>query len=63
MTKLKQYRERAGLSQSGLARLSGVNVRMIQKYEQADRDIKKASAETVYRLARALNCTMEELLL
>lgn len=38
---LKKYRERAGLSQAQLAEASGVNIRMIQHYEQGDKDIKK----------------------
>lgn len=50
------------LSQFQLAKASGVSLRMIQKYEQGDRDIKKAQAETVYKLAKALNCQMEELI-
>lgn len=35
---------------------------MLQKYEQGDRDLNKAQAETVYKLAKALNCKMEELI-
>ena len=50
------------LSQSQLAKASGVSLRMLQKYEQGDRDIKKAQAETVYKLAQALDCTIEELI-
>ena len=51
-----------GLSQSQLATQSGINVRMIQYYEQQTKDINKAEAATVYRLACALGCKMEELL-
>ena len=50
------------LSQSQLAKASGVSLRMLQKYEQGDRDLNKAQAETVYKLAKALNCKMEELI-
>lgn len=59
---LKRFREDAGLSQSKLAEQSGVSVRMIQHYEQGVKDINKAEALTVYRLAQALNCYMEDLL-
>ena len=62
MNKLKEKRMQWKLSQSQLAKASGVSLRMIQKYEQGDRDIKKAQAETVYQLAKALNCKMEELI-
>lgn len=62
MTNLKRIREARGLSQSKLAEASGVNVRMIQHYEQGSKDINAAAAITVYRLAQALECTVEFLL-
>lgn len=62
MNKLKMYREKKGIAQGGLANLSQVNMRMIQKYEQGDRSLNKASAETVYKLAKALECNIEDLL-
>lgn len=61
-TNLKRIREVIGLSQSKLAKESGVNIRMIQHYEQGVKDLNKAQAITVYRLAQALNCTVEDLL-
>lgn len=60
--KLKKIRTNKGLSQGGLAALTNVNVRMIQKYEQGERDINKASGETLYKLSKALNCNIEDLL-
>lgn len=62
MKKLKYSRESKGLSQSQLAKASGVNVRMIQNYEQGIRDINKAEALTVYKLAKSLDVEMSELL-
>ena len=62
MSNLKHYREQAGLSQSQLAKVSGVNVRMIQNYEQGYKDINKASVITVYKLAKALNINTEDLI-
>lgn len=50
------------LSQSELAKKSTVSVRMIQKYEQGGKNINKAQAETVYKLSKALGCTMEDLI-
>lgn len=61
-TNLKLIRIMSGLSQSKLAEASGVNVRMIQHYEQGAKDINVAAALTVYRLAQALDCTVEDLL-
>lgn len=62
MTPLKAYRESKEISQSQLAELSGVNVRMIQHYEQGSKDLSKASAITVYQLATALGVTVEDLI-
>lgn len=59
---LKQLRNQAGLSQSQLAMIADVSIRMIQKYEIGDKDIQKAQAITVYKLARALDCSMEDVI-
>ena len=61
-THLKQIREHSGLSQSELSLLSGVNLRSIQMYEQRVNNIDKAHANTLYKLARALKCQIEDLL-
>lgn len=61
-TKLKMIRENRGVSQSELARLSGVKLRSIQMYEQKINDIDKAQAGTVYKLSRVLGCSVEDLL-
>lgn len=62
MNNLKSIRETKNISQSKLAELSGVSVRMIQHYEQGVKDISKAQAITVYNLAQALECTVEDLI-
>lgn len=62
MTNLKRIREAADVSQSKLAGASGVSVRMIQHYEQGVKDLNRAQAITVHRLAQALDCTVEDLL-
>ena len=62
MSNLKRIRESKGLSQSQLSKLSGVNLQMIQKYEQGVKDINKAQVETIYKLAQALECTVEDLI-
>lgn len=61
-TKLKKIRESRQLSQSELAKLSGVSLRSIQLYEQRVNDIDKAQAQTLYKLSCALGCNIEDLL-
>lgn len=55
-------RTESNLSQSQLAEKAGVNVRMIQHYEQGYKNINTAQAITVYRIAEALGCTVGDLL-
>ncbi|MEI3141110.1 MAG: helix-turn-helix transcriptional regulator [Lawsonibacter sp.] len=59
---LKRLRLTAGMSQSELAKQSGVPVRTIQQYEQGQKLIDHARGETLLRLARALACSMEDIL-
>ena len=62
MSKLAEIRQKNGLSQSQLAKISGVKVSMIQFYEQGVKDINKAQAMAVKKLAQALGCAMEDLI-
>ena len=62
MSHLKEKRKEAGMSQAQLAEKSGVNIRMIQHYEQGFKDFDKASVETAVKLAKALKCTVEDLI-
>lgn len=59
---LKEMRIKRGLSQSELSKISKVNLRSIKAYEQNSNNIVKAKAETLYLLARTLDCTIEDLL-
>lgn len=61
-TRLKTIRENRGISQTELAKLSGVKLRSIQMYEQKINDIDKAQVGTIYKLSRVLGCTIEDLL-
>ena len=61
-TNLKRIRLIYGCSQRELAEMSGVSLRSIQMYEQRNKDINKAQAESLYCLAKGLGCTMEDLL-
>lgn len=60
-TNLKSLRILAGLTQSMLAGEANVPLRTIQQYEQRQKDINKAQADTLLRLARVLNCQVEDL--
>ncbi len=61
-TNLKRIRTDYGCTQKELAEMSGVNLRSIQMYEQRNKDINKAQSDSLYRLAKALGCAMEDLL-
>lgn len=60
--RLHTIRVRAGLSQSELARRSGVTLRSVQMYEQRHKDLGKAAVSSVLALARTLGCRIEDLL-
>lgn len=62
VSQLKTIRQKRKLTQEQLAEISGVNLRSIRSYEQGDNDIGKAQAETLQMLAKALDCSIEELL-
>lgn len=62
MNKLKQIREAAGITQAELAKATGISVRVLQNYEQGTRPLNGARAITVYRISKALQCTVEDLL-
>ena len=61
-TNLKYMRNKAGLSQSELAELSGISIRTLQQYEQRQKNINNAKAETLVILAKVLCCGVEELI-
>ena len=59
---LKDLRMAAGLTQAELAQKSGINLRMIQYYEQGFKDLNKAAFETGLKLAEALGCDPRDLI-
>jgi len=61
-TNLKHLRNAAGLSQAQLAKGAGVSLRSIQMYEQRNKDINKAQAVTLAKIARYIGCDIEDLL-
>lgn len=48
--------------QSQLSKLSGVNLRTLQQYENRSKDIQKVSGITLLSLSKVLGCNIEELM-
>ena len=61
-TRLYEIRKARGFTQQQLSDASGVTLRMIQLYEQRQKDISKAQVNVVISLANALGCRVEDLL-
>ena len=61
-TFLARMRKKRGLSQSVLAKASGVSIRSIQLYEQRKNNINKAQYDNLKNIAQALNCKIEDIL-
>ena len=61
-TNLAKFRKINNLSQSQFAKLSNVSLRSIQLYEQRVNDIDKAQVHTLYKFAKVLHCSIEDLL-
>jgi len=59
---LKRLRESAGYTQVKLAKEAGVSLRSIQMYEQRNKNINKAHAISLVKIARLLGCDVEDLL-
>lgn len=60
-TKLQQLRKAAKFSQSQLAEVAGVDIRMYQNYEQGVRDVSKAQLSTLLRICNALSCKLSDI--
>lgn len=61
-TRLRRRRRQLGMSQSELARASGVNLRNIQQYEQRAKDVNRAAGVTLMALGAVLGSRVEDLL-
>ena len=62
MSNLQDRRKAAGLSQAQLAAKVPMSLRTLQSLEGGRNDINKVAVMTVYRIAVALDCQMEDLL-
>ena len=59
---LKKMRILRTLTQEELSKISGVNIKSLTMYEQIPEKLSSASVSTVYKLACALNCDIEDIL-
>ena len=62
MTQLQDKRRASGMSQSELADKAQMSVRTLQALEVGARNIDKVSVLTALKLARALDCSIEDIL-
>lgn len=62
MSKLKKKRMEAGLSQSQLAEKSGINVRVLQHYEQGSKKFDHARIDKILSVCIALNCKLQDII-
>lgn len=60
--KLKEMRQSRGLSQSQLADKAGINVRVLQHYEQGSKNFDHAHIDTLMKICIALNCKLEDVI-
>lgn len=61
-TKFKKIRERKGISQGILSKMTGVSTGTIKAYDQGYRDINEAKIKTLAELSNALNCGITDIL-
>lgn len=61
-SKLKIARVKKGLSQQGLADAAGVKKRLIQSYEQGERNINHGQLDTLCAFCLALDCKIGDIL-
>lgn len=62
MSKLIDFRKKAGLSQTELSKASGVHINIISRIERGERSASKLQLDTAAKLAKALGCHAEDLL-
>lgn len=62
MTKLKAMREKAGLSQSQLAKATGIHYRSLQHYEQGVISFDHARFDKIISAAIILKCNIEDII-
>lgn len=59
---LQRLRKAAGLSQSQLAKLTGINVQVLQQYERGARELNGAKLVTLLKICNALECRLADII-
>lgn len=59
---IKTYRKKQGLTQTGLANRSGLNIRQIQKIENGESKTENITLKTMQAIAQALNAKIDDLI-
>ncbi|MCM1226034.1 MAG: helix-turn-helix domain-containing protein [Clostridium sp.] len=59
---IKEIREQKGISRKELAELSGVHYKKITDYENCYINIENVTVGNLNRIAKALECTIDELI-
>ncbi|MDE6036621.1 MAG: helix-turn-helix transcriptional regulator [Ruminococcus sp.] len=59
---IKEIREQKGLTRKELAEKSGVHYKKITDYENEYIDIENVTVKNLYKIATALECTIDALL-
>ena len=59
---LQRLRKAVGLSQSQLAKLTGINVQVLQQYERGARDLNGAKLVTLLKICNALECRLADII-
>lgn len=62
MSKLKEMRQKAGLTQLQLAETTDLNLRTIQHYEQGSKEFDHARIDTILKVCLALGCKIEDVI-
>lgn len=60
--RLKELRKAAGLSQTQLGEITGLNFRTLQHYEQGTKDLNVAKLTTLLKLCNALGCSLRDII-
>lgn len=60
--RLKELREKNGITQKQLADLTGINIRAIRSYEQGTRNLNGARLSTLLKFCIALGCPLHDLI-
>lgn len=59
---LKERRNGSGLKQREVAEMTGIDIKTVQDFESGRKDIHRAAAATVKKMAEAYGCSMEDII-